>query len=146
MTTHKIDSMQDFEDAFGRAVASGLTQSVDALPHDISERLKVARMQALSKRKVSQVQVQTAAAGVVSGGTVALHSGGDGHRLWNWLGSLVPLALLVVGLVAIDLAQDVLRAHDIAEVDTELLTNDLPTAAYTDPGFAQYLRAVHQSE
>lgn len=146
MTTHKIDSLQDFEDAFGRSVANNLTQSVDALPHDISERLKVARMQALNKRKVVQVQAQTAGAGVVSGGTVALHPGGSGHGLWNWLGSLVPLAVLVLGLVAINLAQDVLRAHDIAEVDTELLTNDLPTAAYTDPGFAQYLRAVQQSE
>ena len=33
------------------------------------------------------------------------------------------------------------RANELAaEVDAALLTDDLPPAAYTDPGFAQFLK------
>jgi hypothetical protein len=34
-----------------------------------------------------------------------------------------------------------LRASEIAAVDAELLTDELPPAAYTDPGFLQFLRS-----
>jgi len=37
--------------------------------------------------------------------------------------------------------QDEMRAKEIAEVDAELLIDDLPPQAYTDPGFAQFVRA-----
>jgi hypothetical protein len=47
---------------------------------------------------------------------------------------------LTVGLLGIGSLQDQLRASELAEVDVELLTSELPTAAYTDPGFAQYLQ------
>jgi len=146
MTTHSIDNWQDYEDALGRSVVSRLAESADALPHDITERLKVARMQALGKRKVMQTVAQAATGVSVSGGTIALHPGGGDHRVRNWLGSLVPLAALVAGLLLISLAQDGIRASEIAEVDTELLTNDLPPAAYTDPGFNQFLRTLQQGE
>ena len=45
-----------------------------------------------------------------------------------------------MGLLGIGTFQDQMRASEIAEVDAELLTSELPTAAYTDPGFAQYLK------
>ena len=111
MTTHSIDNWQDYEDALGRSVVARLTDSAEVMPHNITERLKVARMQALSKRKVVQVQVASEIA--VSGGTLAMHPGGRNHRIWNWLGSLVPLAALVVGLLAINLAQDGIRANEM---------------------------------
>jgi hypothetical protein len=54
------------------------------------------------------------------------------------------LLALVAGLIAIGVMQDELRASEVAEVDAELLTDELPPSAYVDPGFAQYLR-VNQS-
>jgi hypothetical protein len=33
------------------------------------------------------------------------------------------------------------RAHEVAEVDAALLTDDLPPSAYADPGFIQFLKA-----
>lgn len=143
MTTHSLGSQQQLEDAMGRAIVARLNDSIDTFPHDITERLKAARMQALSKRKVV-VQIQAATGSSVSGGTIALQPNGDFHGLWSWLGSLIPLVALVVGILAIDLAQDGIRANEIAAVDTELLTDDLPPSAYTDPGFAQYLRSTIQ--
>jgi hypothetical protein len=82
----------------------------------------------------------------VSGGTLTLQGGPEKHGMWNWIGAVLPLVALIAGLVLIDLAQDDLRANEIAEVDTELLSGDLPPTAYTDPGFAQYLRTNQQRE
>ncbi|MDE2416569.1 MAG: DUF3619 family protein [Burkholderiales bacterium] len=146
MTTHSFDTQQDYEDTMGRAIVSKLGESANFLPHDITERLKVARMQALGKRKIVQTQVQTVAGVSVSGGVLAMHVGSGDHRLWNWVGSLLPLAALVAGLLAISLAQDGIVASEIAAVDTELLTTDLPPVAYTDPGFTQYLRVIQQGK
>ncbi|MFP5445277.1 MAG: DUF3619 family protein, partial [Betaproteobacteria bacterium] len=44
------------------------------------------------------------------------------------------------GLVVINIAQDESSANDLAEVDAALLTDDLPPAAYADPGFVQFLK------
>jgi len=140
MTTTKLHrSGAQIQDAVARAITSRLDESANALPHDISERLKVARMQALAKRKWV---AETAPANVVVGqnGQAALQMG-SGLRNWmTQLGSWLPLLLLVTGMVVIGLAQDDWTAQEIADVDTELLTNALPPAAYTDPGFAQFLR------
>jgi hypothetical protein len=136
MTTH-ISSVHSNEQ-FARRVASQLNDAANQLPHDISERLKAARSLALSKRKV--VKTVTASNVSVTGNALTLQGGGDWGGLWKWLGSALPLVALVAGLMTIALVQDDLRALEVAEVDAELLTDDLPPAAYTDPGFTQYLR------
>jgi hypothetical protein len=136
MTTH-ISSVHSNEQ-FARRVASQLNDAANQLPHDISERLKAARSLALSKRKV--VKTVTASNVSVAGNALTLQGGGDWGGLWKWLGSALPLVALVAGLMTIALVQDDLRALEVAEVDAELLTDDLPPAAYTDPGFTQYLR------
>jgi len=47
---------------------------------------------------------------------------------------------LVVGLVTIKHLQDERRALELADIDTALLTDDLPPSAYTDPGFMRFLK------
>jgi hypothetical protein len=101
----------------------------------------VARSQALAKRRVIAAVVANEAA--VSGNTLVLNGGSDRQGLWGWLGSVLPLVALVAGLMAIAVIQDDLRASEIAAVDAELLTDELPPAAYTDPGFLQFLRSNH---
>jgi hypothetical protein len=49
--------------------------------------------------------------------------------------------VLAAGLVLIHTVQSERRANELAEVDAALLTDDLPPAAYADPGFVQFLRA-----
>jgi hypothetical protein len=45
-------------DRFGRAVAARLADSAAALPYEVSERLRAARVQAVAQRKrVAQVRV-----------------------------------------------------------------------------------------
>jgi hypothetical protein len=139
MTINTIPTQLPFQDAFARKVVSHLNKAADDLPRDISERLKVARSQALAKRRVIGAVVANEAA--VSGNALMLNGGSDRQGLWGWLGSVLPLVALVAGLMAIAVIQDDLRASEIAAVDAELLTDELPPAAYTDPGFLQFLRS-----
>ncbi len=123
------------EEQFGRRVAARLSAGNLELPHEFGERLRAARVQAVARRK-SVRQLRTAPAVVSNGGTAAL---GAGWR--NRLGSFLPLVALIAGFVAITVIQDDNRANELAEVDSALLTDDLPPAAYTDPGFVQFLKA-----
>jgi len=122
------------EDQFGRRVAARLSTGNLGLSHEVGERLRVARTKALAQRKV--VRQFGAVPVVVSvGRTAALGAG-----WWTRIGSVVPLVALVAGLVAISVLQEDSRTNELAEIDSALLTDDLPPAAYTDPGFAQFLK------
>ena len=136
------------QDRFGMAVTARLSDACDALPNDISERLRVARSQALSKRKLVAAPKSAArTASVVLGngpGATLGYGNGDGDEdfsLWNRIVSALPLVALLVGLVSINMIQNDRRANEIAEIDSALLLDDLPPAAYTDPGFVQFLKA-----
>ena len=50
------------------------------------------------------------------------------------------LCLLVFGMLGISEAQSDLRARELAQVDIALLTDELPPAAFADPGFLQFLQ------
>ena len=66
---------------------------------------------------------------------------GLGERSWfNRVASVLPLLILAAGLVMIHTFQADRRASELAEVDAALLTDDLPPAAYADPGFVQFLK------
>jgi len=135
-TLHAGSQAQQHADRFGRKVAARLSASTQELPYEVTERLRAARIQALSRRKVSS----QAPALVRVGSTAALGSGDDQVSWWNRIASVVPLLVLAGGLVFISYFQSERRASELAEVDSALLTDDLPPAAYADPGFAQFLR------
>lgn len=130
------------QDQFGRRVAARLDAATRELPHDISERLRAARMQAVSQRKVAALHVARDVQ--VSASGQATLGGGD-HRisLWHRLAAVVPLVALAAGLVTIHVVQNERRASELAEVDAALLIDDLPPAAYADPGFVQFLKSSH---
>jgi hypothetical protein len=137
MTTRDLNQIASYQDRLGRNIAARLSDTTHDLPNDISERLKAARMQALSKRNV--VKLQTVTSVNVQGGAATLNAGDFGSGLWSRLGAVIPLLALVAGLLTIAVVQEQQRANEIADVDAELLTDDLPPAAYTDPGFAHFL-------
>ncbi len=122
-------------DRFGLKLAAQLDDQ--PLSHDISERLRVARHQAVAQRKLA-LNAQPATSVSMSGGAAVLS--GDGLSWWNRIAGAVPLLALAVGLIAINIDVNDDRANELAEVDTMLLTDDLPPAAHTDPGFAQFLK------
>jgi hypothetical protein len=123
------------QDRIGLKVAARL--NAQDLPHDISERLRVARQQALAQRK-PETQLQTATNVTMSGGAAVL--GGGPLSWWGRMGYALPFLALIAGLVAIDVSTDDDGAREIAEIDTQLLTDELPPSAHTDAGFAQFLK------
>ena len=126
------------QDVYGRRVAARLDAGVAELPHDISERLRAARVQAVARRKVAALQPAHAVA--VSAGGQAVLGGDEGFSFWRGVASALPLIVLAAGLVTIHVVQNERRASEVAEVDAALLTDDLPPAAYADPGFVQFLK------
>ena len=132
------------QDRFGFKTASYLAAGSAQLPYDISERLRAARVQAVSKRKIVKVLTVGSVLGTVN--NVAL-AGGFEEKLgwWGRIGSVMPLVALVVGLLAINVVQSDNRARELAEVDSALLTDELPPAAFADPGFVQFLKASRQT-
>jgi hypothetical protein len=124
---------RDLEEAFGARVTARLTAGSRELPHDLAERLRAGRVQAVARRKLVQSRTATVAVGL--DGAVALGGG-----WWTRIASALPLIALAAGLITISILQDDNRASEVAEVDAALLTGELPPAAYTDPGFAQFLK------
>lgn len=141
MTNALIKRTDTLQDRFGLKTAAYLSSGAASLPYDISERLRAARVQAVSARKIPKTQ---AASSVVNtGGAAALTWGsGEGLSWWARIGSVLPLIALVAGLLMINSIQNDNRAQEVAEVDVALLTDELPPAAFADPGFVQFLKAT----
>ena len=138
LTFSPVPDRDGLEARFGVRVASMLGERARSTAPDISERLRFAREQALSRAQAAR-RVQAAAAPVVVGrGRAAVLANPLGW--WFKLGSAAPLALLVLGLAGIAHVHDKAQIAAVAEVDAALLADDLPPAAYTDPGFAEYLK------
>ncbi len=127
------------QDRFGLQVTARLSDASDVLPHDISERLRAARVQALAKRKV--VSATTASSLAASGGEATLTFGDEKFSLWGKIASAIPVIVLLAGLVVVTVIQNENRAREVADIDAALLIDDLPPSAYADPGFVQFLKA-----
>ncbi len=119
------------------SMATALNARLSDLPHDVSERLRFGREQALSRARAARL---APAQGVVSvgGGSAAL----SWRPLWwHRAASALPLVVLLGGLYLVNqwvMQEQVLAA---AEIDALLLSDNLPPEAYSDPGFAEYLRS-----
>ncbi len=138
MTNLNHYQKQLVQDRFALRVTARLSDAVDALPYDISERLRAARVRAVGARSLAFKL--TASSVAVSGGSATLAFGGEHLNWWDRFAAVVPLLVLVFGLIAINVIQNDDRAKELAEIDAALLTDDLPPAAYTDPGFSQFLK------
>lgn len=139
MTNTLQHQTQIRQERFGLRVAARLDESSAGLPYEVTERLRAARMQAVARRKATRTATAPAVLSASSGSAV-LGFGDEGVPWFQRIAAVIPLVVLVAGLVAISAVQGENRARELAEVDAALLTDDLPPAAYADPGFAQYLK------
>jgi protein-S-isoprenylcysteine O-methyltransferase Ste14 len=133
------------QERFARRVAAALSQLQTAQPrHDIDERLRVAREQALARRPRTREVREAAGAGAVvatGGGTATLGStDGSATPWWLRLSALLPLGLLLAGLMLIDRHYTQSQIEAAAEIDAQILADDLPPEAYRDPGFLEFLK------
>jgi hypothetical protein len=95
-------------------------------------RLKAAREAALARQRIeSRVPVLAWADNLIgkSGGPSALIP-----RV------LLPMAVVILCLIAVNQWRDSQLAAEIEEIDTAVLTSDLPIDAYLDKGFDAWLK------
>ena len=135
--THRTAYQEGLEARFARRLLAEVEVDSATLPHDISERLRFAREKALQTAAIGRLALTPEVRWVSRGSSVlALGS----VPWWLRLASAAPLVVLVLGLVGIGHLNNLERIRAAAEVDAVLLADDLPLAAYSDPGFAEYLK------
>ena len=132
------------EQRLAARLASSLSAHAQALAPDVSERLRFARELALGRAR----DVRRLAPAVATAGTQIVGRSVGGAAVlasfvpwWQRAASVLPLVMLLAGLLAIDHLSSREQVLAAAEFDAQLLSDDLPPAAYSDPGFAEYLRA-----
>lgn len=144
----------DLQGRLAGRLAAALAQRTAALPHDVTERLRVGREQALARaRGLRQPEpateavrgLRTASGPVLVGGarSAVLAASGMPGAPASWLqraASVLPILLLLAGLIGVDRLSDLEQVRAAAEIDALLLADDLPPAAYSDPGFGEFLR------
>lgn len=130
-------------DQMGQTLAHRLHAS--PLPHDVTERLRVARQQAVAKASLMQSRArfrekeELAYSAELSSANRSPTS--KSSRMWLGLGSAIPLLSLVVGLVYLSGFHSQQWLNEISRIDAALLADELPPDAFTDPGFLAYLKS-----
>lgn len=127
------------ERRFARQVRTALDASAHDLPADIAERLAAARRMAVARRAA---ETRQAVPRLASAGHHA-PTQDDRHPIVDWLrrlGLVWTLVALGAGLTGIYHWQQEQRIDELADVDAAMLLDDLPPAAYADPGFHVFLK------
>ncbi len=143
---HRQDRFNPALDAAGEHLAARLLSRVDDIDAHTLQRLRAAREQAVEQRRLALVQqAQTS----LSFAGHAPHSAGNPvphPSRWPQLSGIGMLLALLFGLWLIDAIQTEDSTQDAAEIDRFLLTDDLPPAAYLDPGFKHFLKLSYPTE
>lgn len=126
------------QDRQGLRLAAYLNLDQADFSHEISERLRAARHRAVAQRRAGAASIAVLGAG---GAASLAWQGDEAVSRWSRIGSVLPLIALVAGLLFINSFQNDNRARELAEVDVALLTDELPVAAFADPGFLQFLKS-----
>jgi hypothetical protein len=130
-----LDAMQT---RFALRVTARLSERSQDLGADVTERLRFARERALERARATRSAEAAPKQGVTRAGALIMGLAGSGW--WFKAASVLPALALVVGLVLIQRWQDNAQVSVAAEVDTALLSDDLPPKAYSDAGFAEFLK------
>lgn len=137
-STPPLGALESAQARFAQRIVAHLTEESGNVGSDISERLRFARETALQRARNSRA---------VPSASSSLNRSGASLVLGGWSGSwglkaasLLPLVALVVGLFFIQNIQTEEQIAIAAEIDADLLADDLPPRAYTDPGFVEFLK------
>ena len=115
---------------FAARIRHLLNQGTQLEPR-LAERLKAARELALARQRAERAPALVWADNVLGNG-------------WGW-GSLsarvvLPVVMLAVAAFGIYRWQESQRLAEVVEIDTQLLTDELPIDAYLDRGFQNWLK------
>ena len=125
--------MSDEELRFGYKVRQALNQAAENVDEKTAARLFEARQAALGRHRL--------AAGFALAGSGRMGA----HALFAYGRTLVAAFALVLGVVSSYYWNHFEQAAENEEVDSALLSDDLPPAAYLDKGFQAWLDGSPQS-
>jgi hypothetical protein len=116
---------------FASRIRQILNQGTASIGATTTQKLKIARETALARQRPEPATVERWADNVLGSG-------------WSW-GRLsarvvLPTVLLVVAAFGIYRWQENQRLAEVVEIDSQLLTDDLPIDAYLDRGFQNWLK------
>jgi hypothetical protein len=142
--THQVSDTEALQARYALRVAARLSAQCDLTTHDVAERLRFAREDALTRARAARAGVSSPALQTTSSAVGVLVLGGEprgSSRWWHKLAAVLPLLVLVAGLVLIQNQHVRAEIAAAAEIDFDLLVDELPPAAYSDPGFLEFLKA-----
>ncbi len=136
-SSHLLAQHHAVQARLGARLAGALSLQAEQLPHELTERLRFGREQALARAREARTR-QVLPVAVTAGGAAVL---AHGASWWQRTASVLPLLVLLAGLIMIDRWMEHEQVLTAADIDAQLLADDLPPAAYTDPGFVEFLRS-----
>jgi hypothetical protein len=119
------------EQQFGNKVRQILNRGLLGVDPQVERRLRAARELALSRQRPER-----ATAFAWANSATGRSSGWSALALYV----LLPLAVLVGGAAGVYNWQQNQRIAELEELDSQLLTDDLPIDAYLDRGFQNWLK------
>jgi Protein of unknown function (DUF3619) len=135
-------ALEALQARFALRLAARLTERSEGLEADVGERLRFAREKALESARASRSAGASATLGATASGTLLLGRPGSGW--WMKLASVLPALALIAGLLLIQKSQTDEQISAAAEIDAALLADDLPPVAYSDAGFAEFLKTPRE--
>lgn len=112
-----------------------LDQGTAELSSKAARRLYEARCDALRHQAAPVAALSLAGVGHLLGDSI--------HRHYRGILAFVALA---VGAMGVQVWQNEQEAAALAEIDSELLGDEVPPSAYTDQGFMEWLQQLSESE
>lgn len=136
MNTQELEELR-----FADRVRAALNASAQAVEPDIAARLAASRRMALARKKAEAPQtapvLATAVAGHSAWGREDRQPIGGFMRRFGLIGVLCVIAISIAGVYEV---QQERRIDELADVDSAMLLDDLPPAAYADHGFHLFLK------
>ena len=120
--------MNDEEYRLGSKIAQALDRDCAALDPRLASRLQEVRPQALTRHRVFAGRLAMAGLGSFAP-----------EILLRQTRSVAAIAALILGMIGTYYWNAFEDADDFAEIDSALLADDLPVAAYTDQGFHAWI-------
>ena len=117
---------------FGNRVRQVLNRGLVGVDDTTAERLRAARERALARQRPEPSPALAWADNVLGGG-------GGGGFAWRLILAL-GVALVLGAALYLYNWQQTQRVEEIEEIDTALLTDELPIDAYLDRGFQNWLK------
>ncbi len=138
-STELYSKLASAEARFASRVMARMSEGADSLAPEVLERLRFVRETALQRAHAMRA-ANAAVPSLATPNAGSLILGGWAGGWGVKFASVLPLIVLIAGLLLIQELQTEAQISIAAEIDADLLADDLPPRAYSDAGFVEFLK------